>query len=127
MVSLLVAATRPMDRTTRLAKNRPPPSKQLKPKNTAIVMNINDLDDDDSPDADDSAMVSLRGQQVVPPYKSGRQIARYSGGVGEVCSKCSCSLVQAGRQFQGIRTFKEGAGPPGRLDRDLTAQNDAGA
>ena len=40
----------------RLAMKSPPPSKPPRPTNIAIIIHRSDLDDDDSPDADDSAM-----------------------------------------------------------------------
>jgi hypothetical protein len=51
-----------MERTMRLARNKPPPSNPLKPINTAIIIHISDLDDEEPLVNDESAMASLRSR-----------------------------------------------------------------
>src|ERR1700730_18982469 len=122
MVSPLVAATKPMERTTRLARSRPPPSKELRPRNIAMVMNINDLDDDDSPDADDSAMEVSAGNTFC------RLISLADKWRDVLAGKARCVLNVPGLWFRGRRVFRENGGLEDRVFRyDLAFWGNSGA
>src|SRR5271165_2562292 len=55
-VSLALAAESPIERTTRLAKNKPPANSTARPVNRPIIIHINDLDEDELPDVEPSAI-----------------------------------------------------------------------
>src|ERR1700758_1425296 len=95
MMSLLVAAARPTEPTIRFARKSPPPSKPPRPAKTAIIIHRSDLDDEESPDADDSAITFSTDEVfslAISLADKGRDLV---GRAAAVCCKCSCSLVQA--------------------------------
>src|SRR5208282_6122355 len=51
-VFMAFAAVSPIERTTRLATNKPPASRTARPANRAIIIHIRDLDDDELPEVD---------------------------------------------------------------------------
>src|ERR1700730_15322616 len=58
-VSLEPAAESPTERTTRLATNNPPVIKVASPVNSPIIIHMSDLDEDELPDTEPSAIACL--------------------------------------------------------------------
>jgi hypothetical protein len=58
-VSLTLAAAIPIERITRLATNNPPASSRPSPENRATIIHMSDLEDDELPDTEPSAMAGF--------------------------------------------------------------------
>src|SRR5580700_4142092 len=69
-VSLALAAESPIERTTRLARNNPPANKVASPVNKPIIIHMSDLDEDELPDTDPSAIDSFSQAGTIRPTLS---------------------------------------------------------
>src|ERR1700721_3334846 len=101
-VSLALAAESPIERTTRLAKNKPPANSRASPINRPIIIHIRDLDDDELPDTEPSAIAAPPSGHNSPNIQFGRGIAATTRKPAQMCSKRSCSCVQA--RFSSIES-----------------------
>src|SRR5580658_1426182 len=80
------AAVSPMERTTRLATNKPPASRIASPTYRAIIIHIRDLDDDELPDVDPSAITCFSRAGTVRPGFSLADVQPAAGGMPLGCA-----------------------------------------
>ena len=91
-MSLELAAFNPIERTTRLATNNPPARRIPIPTNSPIIIHMRDLDEDELPEEDPSAMfLFLPSGHSSPGFKFGRCAVGETRNAAEMCSKRSCS------------------------------------
>src|SRR5580658_8762386 len=75
-----------MDRTARLATNRPPASNTARPANKAIIIHMSDLDEDELPDEDPSAMTNFSQAGEIRPTLSLAEVRPLTAGKPVGCA-----------------------------------------
>ena len=67
---MALAAESPIERTTRLARNKPPANRMARPVNSPIIIHMSDLDEDELPDTDPSAITCFSYAGAIRPASS---------------------------------------------------------